>query len=70
MLQQSCTHALPEHPLRRKARLKIVVVGVIVVGASAIFSPEAVSAVASAVSASAAVAVAIRNTTETMPKLS
>lgn len=39
-------HDDPQHPLHRKPRLKVVLVGVVVVGAAAVLPPEHVSAVA------------------------
>lgn len=42
-------HDDPRHPLHRKPRLKVVLVGVVVVGMAAILPPDHVSAVAQAV---------------------
>ncbi|MFD8726276.1 hypothetical protein ACFV2H_52360 [Streptomyces sp. NPDC059629] len=50
------THDGPRHPLHRKLRLKVVLVGVVVVGVAAVLPPDHVSAVAEAVGAAASVA--------------
>ncbi|WP_329529636.1 hypothetical protein [Streptomyces sp. NBC_01462] len=46
-------HDDPQLPLRRKPRLKLVVIGVVVVGAASVLPPDHVSAVAEVVGAAA-----------------
>ncbi|MFF0092687.1 hypothetical protein ACFYSF_22375 [Streptomyces canus] len=55
-------HDGPRHPLHRKPRLKVILVGVIVVGAAAVLPPDNVSAVAQALGAAAASTVVLRGT--------
>lgn len=55
-------HDGPRHPLHRKPRLKIVLVGVVVVGVAAVLPPDHVSAVAQAVGAAAASTIVLRGT--------
>ncbi|MER6750063.1 hypothetical protein ACFW6C_15650 [Streptomyces fungicidicus] len=57
-------HDGPSHPLRRKLRLKLILVGVVVVvvGVSAMFPPDHVSASAQALGAVAAATMALRGT--------
>ncbi|MEU0414522.1 hypothetical protein ABZ307_43080 [Streptomyces griseorubiginosus] len=57
-------HDGPRHPLHRKPRLKLVLVGVVVIGVAAVFPPDYVSAVAQAVGAAAATTVVMRGTRE------
>ena len=52
----------PRHPLHRKPRLKVVLVGVVVVGVAAVLPPDRVSAAAQAVGAAAASTVVLRGT--------
>ncbi|MFF5968264.1 hypothetical protein ACFY64_31980 [Streptomyces collinus] len=58
------SHDGSRHPLRRKPRLKVVLVGVVVVAVAAMFPPDQVSAVAQAVGAAAASTVVLRGTRE------
>ena len=53
-------HDDPRHPLRRKPRLKVVLVGVVVIGVSAVLSPDHVSACAEALGAVAATTMVLR----------
>ncbi|MEU2588285.1 hypothetical protein ABZ612_36645 [Streptomyces avermitilis] len=55
-------HDGSRHPLTRKPRLKIILVGVVVVGVAAVLPPDHVSAAAQAVGAAAASAVVLRGT--------
>lgn len=57
-------HDGPRHPLHRKPRLKLVLVGVVVVGAAAVLPPDHVSASAQALGAVAAATVVLRGTRE------
>ncbi|MCX4458666.1 hypothetical protein OOK58_42925 [Streptomyces sp. NBC_01728] len=58
------SHDGPRHPLHRKPRLKILLVGVVVVGVAATLPPDHVNAVAQAVGAAAASAMVLRGTRE------
>ncbi|MFJ4716787.1 hypothetical protein [Streptomyces sp. NPDC088785] len=62
-------HDDPRIPLRRKPRLKLVVIGVIVLGAAAVLPPEHVSAVAEVVGAAAASSVILRGKRGNEPAL-
>lgn len=57
-------HDGPRHPLHRKPRLKVIFVGVVVVGVAAVLPPDNVSAVAQAVGAAAASTAVLRGTRE------
>lgn len=57
-------HDGPHHPLHRKPRLKLILVGVVVVGVAAALPPDHVSAVSQAVGAAAAATVVLRGTRE------
>ncbi|CAL9650835.1 hypothetical protein SUDANB96_06653 [Streptomyces sp. enrichment culture] len=57
-------HDGPRHPLHRKPRLKLVVVGVLVVGVAAVIPPDHMSAVSQAVGAAAACTMVLRSTQE------
>ncbi len=56
-------HDDPRHPLHRKPRLKVVLVGVVVVGAAAVLPPDRVSAVAQVMGVAVS-AVMLRGTRE------
>jgi hypothetical protein len=58
------SHDGPRHPLHRKPRLKLVLVGVVVVGAAAVLPPDHVSAAAQALGAAAASVMVLRGTDE------
>jgi hypothetical protein len=57
-------HDGPLHPLRHKSRLKVALVGVIVIVVAAVLPSDHVSAVAQAVGAAAATTVVLRGTRE------
>lgn len=57
-------HDGPRHPLHRKPRFKLVLVGVVVIGVAAVLPPDQVSAAAQAVGAAAATTVVLRGTRE------
>lgn len=50
----------PRHPLHRKPRFKLILVGVVVVGIASALPPDHVSAVSQAVGAAAAATVVLR----------
>jgi hypothetical protein len=56
------SHDDPRLPLRRKPRLKLVIIGVVVVGAAVALPPDHVSAVAEVVGAAASALVVSRGT--------
>ncbi|MFI2549170.1 hypothetical protein ACH5AJ_33505 [Streptomyces rochei] len=56
------SHDVPRHPLHRKPRFKLVLVGVVVVGAAAVLPPDHVSACAQALGAAAAATMVLRST--------
>ncbi|WP_199577544.1 hypothetical protein [Streptomyces sp. CRB46] len=58
------SHDGPRHPLHRKPRLKLVLVGVVVVGTAAVLPPDRVSASAQALGAAAAATMVLRGTRE------
>ncbi|MDN3249737.1 hypothetical protein [Streptomyces sp. ZSW22] len=53
---------MPRHPLHRKPRFKLVLVGVVVVGSAAVLPPDHVSACAQALGAVAAATMVLRGT--------
>lgn len=55
-------HDGPRHPLHHKPRLKVILIGVVVIGVAAVCPPDHVSAVAQAVGAAAASTVVLRGT--------
>jgi hypothetical protein len=57
-------HDGPRHPLHRKPRLKLVLVGVVLVGVAVVLPTDRVSAVAQAVGAAAASTVVLRGARE------
>ncbi|MEU1852926.1 hypothetical protein ABZ499_27585 [Streptomyces sp. NPDC019990] len=57
-------HDGPRHPLHRKPRFKLVMVGVVVIGVAAVLPPDHVSAIAQAVGAAAASTVVLRGARE------
>ena len=57
-------HDDPRHPLHRKPRLKVILVGVAVVGVAALLPPDHVSAVAQVVGAAAASTMVLRGSRE------
>ncbi|MFJ6861514.1 hypothetical protein [Streptomyces werraensis] len=58
------SHDEPHHPLHRKPRFRLVLVGVVVIGSAAALPPDHLSAVSQAVGAAAAATVVLRGTRE------
>ncbi|MEU1044072.1 hypothetical protein ABZ400_02825 [Streptomyces sp. NPDC005897] len=55
-------HDVPRHPLHRKPRFRMVLVGLLVVGAAALLPPDHVSASAQALAAASAATMVLRGT--------
>lgn len=58
------THDGPRHPLHRKPRLKLILVGALVIVLASVLPADQVSAVAQAVGAASASTVVLRGTRE------